>query len=54
MQYSGAGFVTRFKAESDFLSRYPVRQAGGRMILELRVPAADLEDFTRTTSERAR
>ncbi len=45
VQRSGAGFVTRFGVEWDFLSRYPVRQAGGRTILGLWVSAADLEDF---------
>jgi hypothetical protein len=41
----GAGFVTRFEVESDFLSRYPVQQAGGRTILELWVPAEELDEF---------
>ncbi|GDY80405.1 hypothetical protein SAV31267_098900 [Streptomyces avermitilis] len=40
-----AGFVTRFEVESQFLRRYPVRQAGGQTILELWVPAAELDDF---------
>ncbi|MEO3775524.1 hypothetical protein ABGB16_01475 [Micromonospora sp. B11E3] len=42
---SGVGYVTRFRVESDFLSRYPVRQAGGRTILELWVPAEELDEF---------
>lgn len=42
---SGAGFVTRFEVEADFARRYPVRQAGGRTILELWVPAEELEEF---------
>jgi hypothetical protein len=29
----------------DNLSRYPVQQAGGRTILELWVPAEELDDF---------
>jgi hypothetical protein len=37
--------VTRFEVETDFLSRYPVQQAGGRTILELWVPAEELDDF---------
>ncbi|KRV49003.1 hypothetical protein AQ490_22060 [Wenjunlia vitaminophila] len=41
----GAGFVTRFEVESAFLSRYPVRQAGGETILELWVPAEELDAF---------
>jgi hypothetical protein len=31
----GAGFVTRFEVDREFASRYPVRQVGGRDILEL-------------------
>lgn len=45
VKHDGAGFVTRFEAESEFLSRYPVQQAGGRTILELWVPAEDVGDF---------
>jgi hypothetical protein len=42
---SGAGFVTRFELDAEFACRYPVRQAGGRTILELWVPAEGLEEF---------
>jgi hypothetical protein len=42
---AGAGFVTRFDVEADFAHRYPVRQAGGRNVLELWVPAEDLQEF---------
>ncbi len=42
---SGAGYVTRFHVETDFLSRYPVRQVGGDTILELWVPAEELDEF---------
>lgn len=42
---SGVGYVTRFRVESDFLQRYPVRQAGGKTILELWVPAEELDEF---------
>ncbi|MFJ7778979.1 hypothetical protein [Streptomyces yangpuensis] len=45
VKHSGAGFVTRFEVESEFLSRYPVQQAGGRTILELWVPAEELAEF---------
>jgi hypothetical protein len=31
--------------DSEFLARYPVRQAGGETILELWVPAEELDDF---------
>ncbi|MBB2912092.1 hypothetical protein FHS43_003372 [Streptosporangium becharense] len=43
--YSGSGYVTRFRVDSGFVARYPVRQAGGRDILELWVPAGELEEF---------
>jgi hypothetical protein len=42
---SGAGYVTRFHVRSEFLSRYPVRQAGGQTILELWVPAGELGEL---------
>lgn len=45
VKHDGAGFVTRFEVESEFLSRYPIQQAGGRTILELWVPAEELDDF---------
>ncbi|MFJ9338919.1 hypothetical protein ACIRP0_06460 [Streptomyces sp. NPDC101733] len=45
VRHSGVGFVTRFEVDSEFLLRYPVRQAGGRTILELWVPAEELDAF---------
>ncbi|MEV6525936.1 ADP-ribosylation/crystallin J1 [Longispora sp. NPDC051575] len=45
--HSGSGYVTRFRVESTFLSRYPVRLAGGRDIRELWVPAEELAEFNR-------
>lgn len=45
VKHDGAGFVTRFEVESVFLSRYPIQQAGGQTILELWVPAEELDDF---------
>ncbi len=45
MKHDGAGYVTRFEVDTEFLRRYPVRQAGGRTILELWVPAEELEEF---------
>jgi hypothetical protein len=44
---SGAGYVTRFRMDSDFLGRYPVRQVGGDTILELWVPAEELDEFNK-------
>src|SRR3954453_2334599 len=41
----GAGLVTRFGADSEFLNRSPVQQAGGRTVPELWVPAEELDDF---------
>ncbi|RRR95833.1 ADP-ribosylation/crystallin J1 [Glycomyces terrestris] len=43
----GVGYVTRFELDADFAARYPVRQAGGRTILELWVPAEELDEFNR-------
>ncbi|MEU2073731.1 hypothetical protein [Streptomyces sp. NPDC013489] len=45
VKHSGAGFVTRFEVDTEFLRRYPVRQAGGLTILELWVPAEELDAF---------
>lgn len=42
---SGVGYVTRFQVETEFLGRYPVRQVGGDTILELWVPAEELDEF---------
>ncbi len=41
----GAGFVTRFEVEREFIDRYPVQQAGGREHLEYWIPAEDLDAF---------
>ncbi|WP_282694946.1 hypothetical protein [Streptomyces sp. CC208A] len=45
VKHSGVGHVTRFEVDSAFLARYPVQQAGGRTILELWVPAEELDEF---------
>ncbi|WP_306839315.1 hypothetical protein [Catenuloplanes nepalensis] len=42
---SGSGHVTRFRVATDVARRYPSRQAGGREIAELWIPAADLPEF---------
>jgi hypothetical protein len=42
---SGSGYVTRFRVRADFLARYPVQQVGGSTILELWVPASDLDEL---------
>ncbi|MFD0899461.1 ADP-ribosylation/crystallin J1 [Actinomadura sediminis] len=41
----GSGYVTRFAVDAAFAERYPVRQVGGRTILELWVPAEELAEF---------
>lgn len=43
----GVGYVTRFEVDSAFGKRYPVQQTGGSTILELWVPAEELDDFNR-------
>ncbi|MGW2645948.1 ADP-ribosylation/crystallin J1 [Streptomyces sp. NPDC001393] len=43
VQHDGAGFVTRFEVDTEFLARYPVRQAGGETLLW--VPAEELDEF---------
>ncbi len=47
MPASGVGYVTRFEVDDQFASRYPVQQVGGRDILELWVPAEELDEFNR-------
>jgi len=42
---SGSGFVTRFAVRKDFLSAYPVQEAGGRAHLEYWIPAEDIDAF---------
>jgi hypothetical protein len=41
----GAGFVTRFSVESDYLDRYEVRQVGSTLHLEYWIPAEELDEF---------
>ena len=45
VKHDGAGFVTRFEVDAEFAGRYPVQQAGGSTILELWVPAEELDEF---------
>ena len=42
---SGSGFVTRSAVSTEFLSRYPVEEAGGRAHREYWIPAEDLPPF---------
>jgi hypothetical protein len=41
----GVGYVTRFDVRKDYLDRFPVRQAGGRDVLEYWIPAEELDEF---------
>jgi hypothetical protein len=42
---SGAGFVTRFEVEAEFIQHYPVHVVGSSVHKELRVPAEELGEF---------
>ena len=42
---SGAGYVTRFEVQEDYVSRFPRQIVGGRIHEELWVPAEELEEF---------
>lgn len=44
---SGAGFVTRFRIDAEFVSRYPVKTVGAAIHQELWVPAEELAEFNR-------
>ena len=44
---SGAGFVTRFQIDADFLGRYKVQQVGAVIHTEYWIPAEDLDEFNR-------
>ncbi|MEV7806907.1 ADP-ribosylation/crystallin J1 [Microbispora sp. NPDC088329] len=41
----GVGYVTCFRVSTEFLARYAIRQVGGETILELWVPAEELDEF---------
>jgi len=42
---SGAGFVTRFEVDSNYLSRYSVQTVGGSIHTEYWIPAEELPEF---------
>lgn len=42
---SGAGYVTRFQVNADFLRRYPVQTVGGNVHQEYWIPADELGAF---------
>ena len=41
----GAGYITRFKVQRAFLSRYQIQNAGGPALQEYWIPAKDLAEF---------
>lgn len=41
------GYVTRFKVNADFLSRYEIQTVGGLVHQEYWIPAEDLPEFNR-------
>lgn len=41
----GAGYVTAFEVDSEYLGRYQLRRVGSNEHLEYWIPAEDLEDF---------
>src|SRR5258706_15783786 len=43
----GAGFVTRFNVDSDYLKKYEVQNVGGKIYNELWIPAEDLDEFNK-------
>ena len=44
---SGAGFVTRFAVDAEYVAQFPVQTVGGRECTELWVPAEKLDEFNR-------
>lgn len=43
----GAGYVTAFEVDADYVRKFEVQKVGGREHLELWVPAEELEEFNR-------
>lgn len=44
---SGAGFVTRFQVDANYLSRYRTQKVGAAIHTEYWIPAEDLAEFNR-------
>ena len=42
---SGAGFVTRFDVDAEYLEKFPRQVVGGSLHEELWIPAHELEEF---------
>ena len=45
--HDGAGYVTRFEVNAEFLQRYPLQTVGSSLHQELWVPAEELAEFNR-------
>ena len=43
--HAGVGFVCAFDVDAEYLERFAVQQVGGRDVVELWVPAEELEEF---------
>ncbi|MCB2412398.1 hypothetical protein LGT39_05990 [Demequina sp. TTPB684] len=43
--HAGVGYVMEFDVDAAYLERFPVQRVGGRDVLELWVPAEELEEF---------
>jgi hypothetical protein len=48
----GVGYVTRFDVRKAYLDQFPVRQAGGRQVLEYWIPAEELREFNENITGR--
>ena len=42
---SGAGFVTKFEIDADYIARFEVQKVGGSIHTEYWIPAESLDDF---------
>jgi hypothetical protein len=47
VKHSGAGYVSEFDVDIDYLDRFEIHQVGGRKIVEYRIPAEGIGDFNR-------
>ena len=43
--HAGVGYVMEFDVDAAYLERFPMRRVGGRDVLELWVPAEEVEEF---------
>ena len=41
----GVGYVTKFEVKRDYLSKYPIKQVGGKTAMEWWIPAEELDIF---------